>query len=68
MTDNPSPDSAPSTDVGKKKKTKKSVKPKFQGETHGMNGFVFETSEEVKDPTAFVRTLKALERFANKTY
>ena len=33
-----------------------------------MNGFVFETSEEVEDPTAFVRTLEALERFAKKTY
>ena len=33
-----------------------------------MNGFVFETSKGVKDPTAFVRALEALEHFANKTY
>ena len=33
-----------------------------------MNGFIFQTSEEVEDPTGFVRTLEALERFSNKTY
>ena len=33
-----------------------------------MNGFIFETSEKVKDPTGFVTTLEALEQFSNKTY
>ena len=68
MSENVTPDSAPSTDPVKKKKPKKSSRPKFRGETDGMNGFVFETFEEAKDPTAFVRTLEALERFASKTY
>ena len=67
MTENPTPDLALSTDVGKQKKPK-SLKPKFKRETDGMNGFVFETSEEAKDPTAFFRALEALEHFANKTY
>ena len=68
MKTDPTPDPAPSADMGKKKKQKKPSKPKFKGETDGMNGFVFETSEEVKDPTGFVRTLEALERFSNKNY
>ena len=68
MSENVTPDPAPSTEPAKKKKPKKPSRPKFKGETDGMNGFVFETSEEAKDPTAFVRTLEALERFANKTY
>ena len=33
-----------------------------------MNGFVFETCEESIDPTGFVKSLEALERFAYKTY
>ena len=68
MKTDPTPDPAPSADMGKKKKQKKPSKPKFKGETEGMNGFVFQTSEEVKDPTGFVRTLEALERFSNKNY
>ena len=33
-----------------------------------MKGYVFKTSEESKDWTGFVRSLEALEQFANKTY
>jgi len=40
----------------------------FKGETLGMNGSVFQTQEESKDPTQFKRTMEALERFVNKTY
>ena len=45
MKENPIPDPAPSTGVGKKRKPKKSSKPKFKGETDGMNEFVFQTSD-----------------------
>ena len=68
MITDPTPDPPTSIDMGKKNKQKKFPKPKFKGETEGMNGFIFETSEEAKDPTAFVRTLEALERFSNKNY
>ena len=46
-------------------KDKKNQKPRFKGETNEMNGLVFQTSEESKDPPQFVRTLEALERFAH---
>ena len=62
------PDSALSTDASKKKKGKRPPKPKFKGKTDGMNGFVFETCKESKDPTGFVKSLEALEQFANKTH
>ena len=53
----------------KKKKKKQSVaKVKFKGETEAMNEFIFETAEEAKDPTMFVKTLEALERYSYKTY
>ena len=59
------------SDKKKKKKKKKKqsvVKVKFKGETEGMNDFIFETSEEAKDPTMFVKTIEALERYSYKTY
>ena len=49
-------------------KDKKNQKPKFKGEINDMNGLVFQPSEESKEPTQFVRTLKALERLTHKTY
>ena len=33
-----------------------------------MNGAVFMTPEEAKDPTLFIRTIEALERYCYKTY
>lgn len=52
----------------KEKKISSVSKPKFKGETSDMNGAVFETAEETKDPLQFVRTLEALERYSYKTY
>ena len=57
-----------SSDKKKKKKKQSSPKVKFKGETEAMNEFIFETSEESKDPTMFVKTLEALERYSYKTY
>ena len=46
----------------------KGVASSFKGETAGMNGNVFQTQEESRDPTQYKRTMEALERFANKQY
>ena len=67
----PSTDASPDTvsSISKRKKKKQYVpKVKFKGETEAMNDFIFETSEEAKDPTLFVKTLEALERYSYKTY
>ena len=44
------------------------AKMKFKGETTDMNGHVFQTIEESKDPSQYMKTLDALERYSNKTY
>ena len=62
-------DTASSNPEKRKKKKKQTVaKVKFKGETEAMNEFVFETAEEAKDPTLFVKTLEALECYSYKTY
>jgi len=43
-------------------------KSSFRGETPGLNGNVFQTQGESRDPTQFKRTMEALERFSNKVY
>jgi len=43
-------------------------KTSFRGETPGLNGNVFQTLGESRDPTQFKRTMEALERFSNKVY
>ena len=40
----------------------------FVGETTDMNGQLFQSVEESKDATQYVKTLEALERYAFKTY
>ena len=40
----------------------------FSGETQDMNGNLFQTIEESKDATQYVKTVEALERYAFKTY
>ena len=65
---NDPPATAKKKNKSKEKKSTSVSKPKFKGETSEMNGSIFETSEESKDPTQFVRTLEALERFSYKTY
>ena len=40
----------------------------FSGETTEMNGQLFQSVEESKDATQYVKTLEALERYAFKTY
>ena len=62
-------DAASSTSENKKKKKKQlAPKVKFKGETEATNEFIFQTAEEAKDPTIFVKTLEALEQYSNKTY
>ena len=41
---------------------------KFVGETSDMNGQIFQTIEESKDATQYIKTVEALERYAFKTY
>ena len=48
--------------------TSSTVKAKFKGETSGLNGHVFQTIDESKDAMQYLKTLEALERYANKTY
>ena len=46
-----------------------SLDPKnFSGETTDMNGHLFQTIDESKDATQYVKTVEALERYAFKTY
>jgi len=40
----------------------------FKGETEGLNGNVFQTQTESKDPTQYKRTVEALERYCDKVY
>ena len=81
---NPTADTAPTSDptptsssATKKSKSKSksaikasssSQKKTFKGETSDMNSHVFQTIDESKDATQYIKTLEALERYANKTY
>ena len=40
----------------------------FQGETKDMNSHLFQTIDESKDTTQYVKTVEALEHYAFKTY
>jgi len=40
----------------------------FRGETSALNGNVFQTQEESKDPTQYKRTIEALERYCHKIF
>ena len=43
-------------------------KPRFKGETEDLNGNVFETLEESRNPLQFKKTMEALQRYSSKTY
>ena len=43
-------------------------KPRFKGETEDLNGNVFETLEESRNPLQFKNTLEAMQRYCSKTY
>jgi len=43
-------------------------KPCFKGETQNLNGNVFETLEELRNPLQFEKTLEDIQRYCSKTY
>ena len=43
-------------------------RPRFKGETEEMNGNVFKTLEESRNPLQFKRTIEALQRYCSKPY
>ena len=48
--------------------TSRPIKPKFKGETEGMNGRVFSTPEESNDPLEYVKTAEMAERYLHKEF
>ena len=48
--------------------TPRPIKPKFKGETEGMNGRVFSTPEESNDPLEYVKTAEMAERYLHKEF